>query len=99
MQHHRIHCWIDNSLLTKLGNLLIHGKMYHVQNFLIKPYTGSNRCFEKDHHVILSNHTIMREIIDPYTIIPPNIYSFANFKNITQLGGENAALIGTSFKI
>lgn len=97
MQHNRIHCWIGKDLLSKLGNVLNDGKMYHVHNFLVKPYTGSNRCFDMDHHVVLSSETIISEVHDPYMMIPADVYIFANLKNITQLGRDNAALIGTLF--
>ncbi|XP_074347324.1 glutamate receptor 2.2-like [Apium graveolens] len=67
--------------------------MYNIDNFSVKIYTGSNRCFEMDHHIILLKSSLISKVDDHYTIVPPDICMFANLKNIHELGSADSALI------
>lgn len=94
-QHHnRSHCWVESNFMKFFEQLLYEGKMYDITNFQVEEYTGNNRCFETEYHLILSKDSIVRKVDDTYIIVPPDVSVFANLRNIHQLGQKNAALIG-----
>lgn len=80
--------------MKDFGNMLLQGNMYTLDNYSVKPFTGKNRCFEMDNHIILLKCYVITKVDDPYTIVPPDICMFANLKNIDELGKKDAALIG-----
>lgn len=77
-------------------NQLSEGNLYNIQYFDVEAYTGNNRCFEGDFHRILSKDSIVTKVDAMYTIIPSDVFLFANLKNIQSLGEQNAALIGNN---
>lgn len=74
--------------------MLFQGNMYTFDNYNVEPFTGKNRCFEMDNHIVLSKTSMITKVDDPYTIVPPDVCVFANLKNIGELGKRDAALIG-----
>lgn len=93
-QHNRSHCWVESMNMKMFEDVLYEGNMYEIQQFEVEEYSGSNRCFETEHHLILSNYSIVTKLDDTYITIPHNVFVFANLRNIHQLGQQNAALIG-----
>ncbi|XP_074373691.1 uncharacterized protein LOC141714043 [Apium graveolens] len=89
----RIHCWVDRTLMKQYADLLCEGKIYSIDKFSVKAYTGTNRCFEMDHHIILLKSSLISKFDDHYTIVPPDICMFVNLKNIHELGNADSALI------
>ncbi|KAF1001659.1 hypothetical protein AG4045_003089 [Apium graveolens] len=92
-----IHAWMNHEMYIKLGGLLFPGPVYIMQDFVVQAFTGSNRCFKKDNHIIMTEQCIVMKVDNSCCNIPDNIFVFDNLKNIDNIGLKNSALVGKLF--
>lgn len=87
-----MHAWVTSTLIPLLDHQLKAGEVYEISNFTVVPFTEKLKCFESEIHVVLSDLTDVKALLEDYS---HNVFHFMNLQHIRGAEKQDNHLIGT----